>query len=616
MPSPTPQHARLTPRSRYLAPRHGRTARRVPVWRLLVLVAALLVTALVAVDNAPLLAKVGERVWWTVAPARSVTHVAEDFGYETLELNWRGYDTARDYTVVLATDRKFQNVVEERTTTATKLAVNDLVNATRYFYRIEWTTAFGNDGPRTKARSFDTLVRIVDKPRELSVSPDTSTSFVLTWAPVQWATEYVVRMSRQRDPARFGESPEDVEYPATSATTFRIDGIPSTLHGERYFFTVRAANRELSEARSRVVVGNVKPDAPGKAHIAGESPASVTVAWKPVPNVENYVVERSSSPDFATIDAAYSVPPAYDRMSVNGLGTGTTYYFRVRGMNGIQPGFDTQVLEGTTLAAGALGLRVATFNVLDNWVDDLVAPWSVRRANVARTIDYADADIVGLQEANSTGRLSNGRTQVQDILSLTTGNLRIAPSGLRGKQILYKTGKFEPHAHGVFSVPQLPNDVPRAAIWQVFQHRKTGTRFIVVNAHLSNGKTSTENAARVAQAKSILRQLDRVNTRGLPVVLVGDLNSFDTRAETTPMSTFAADGYVDAELSSAESLTPGLNTWVAAKSPLGKIRLDHVAVSTDIAVDRTAVVDIDFKNDQPASDHRMLYADISLASRR
>jgi endonuclease/exonuclease/phosphatase family metal-dependent hydrolase len=573
------------------------------------ILATILAVAMVVVDNWPVIGKALERAWWTFEPVEAVTGATALPDYTGLDLKWTAHDRAATYTVTVASDAALTEGVERMTTTSSQVVLTGLAEGTTYFYRVNWMSELGNWGVASAVTPVTTAFHRVTAPSSVTVAA-TASDFSVSWAPVAWATDYIVRMSTSKDPAAFGSSPADAEYVASTGTTFITPELSKASTGEKYYFTVRANNRELSNAVSEPAGARLLIDPPKDVSTAGAGTTGVTLTWAAVTGAKKYVIERSTSQDFATIDGTYDVPLAYTRMSVNGLAAGTQYYFRVRAESGKHVGQASATIAGATLSTGAIDVRVATYNVLDPKIGNAsLAPWKERRKNIARTIDSSGADIVALQEAGWS-RVSDGLTPAQDLVKLTAKTLSISKAGYRGDQILYSASKYSAGRHGSFRLPRISGDGERSAIWQEFRDKATGAHFITVSTHLTSGINN--NAGRVRQANAILAKLDTLNPDDLPIVLMGDLNSYDARADVTPMSLFSEAGYVDAELSTPETTTPNLNTWVKATSPTGSIRFDHIAVSDSVSVTRTAIEDP--KLNGPASDHRLLWADIAIAT--
>jgi endonuclease/exonuclease/phosphatase family metal-dependent hydrolase len=579
--------------------------------RQVLLAAAILSTALgvglAVAHNGAVIGRALEGAWWTLSPATSVTHIRALSDYSGVELGWAANDRAAEYTVTVSTDAALRHPIDRLTTTATHVELTGLTEGTTYYYGVAWASELGNEGVGSSVERITTAFHQVAAPTGIAVAA-TASAFTLDWPVVDWATDYVVRMSTSKDPAAFGQSPADVQFPATTATTLTTQQLSKAATGDRYYFTVTASNRDLSSAVSAVTGHHLLVDPPKKAAIVGTSTTGATVSWSAVAGATKYVIERSSSADFSTVDGTYSVPRAYSRMSVNGLAPGTEYFFRVKAESGSLHGEGSTPVAATTRASGSVALRVATYNVLDPRLGTRsLAPWSERRKNIARTIDAADADIVALQEAGWS-KVKHGLTPAQDIRNLIDKRMTLSKAGRKGDQMLYSSATFAAGPHGSFTLPRISGDGVRSAIWQEFRDKSSGAHFIAVSTHLTSGIEN--NAGRLRQAKTIVAKVRALNKSGLPVVIMGDLNSYDARATTTPMSTFASAGYLDAELSTPATDTPDLNTWVKATSTTGSVRFDHIAVSESVAVTRTAIENLKGK----ASDHRLLWADLAIST--
>lgn len=580
-------------------------ARRRRVLLASAITATVLAVAMVVADNAPVIGKVIESAWWGFDPATSVTDLTARADFSALDLSWGANDRAAEYTVTVASDATFTDTIDRITTTSTQAVLMGFDQGTTYYYRVAWKSEFGNQGVASEVKPVTTAFHEVTAPAAVDISA-TASDFSLVWDPVQYATQYVVRMSTSKDPAAFGDSTADVEFAPTTDTTFTTPAL-SKATAEKYYFTVRADNRDLSTAVTAAHAGRLLVDPPKEATAVSATSTGVTVSWSPVANATGYVIERSSTEDFATVDSKYVVPRAYQRMSINGLAPGTSYFLRIRARDGSHKGQVSPVVAATTLSGGTVDMRVATYNVLDPKLGNTLAKWSVRRKNLAKTINAADADLVALQEAGWS-TVSGGRTPAQDLVKLLDKKMVISKAGTRGDQILYSPKKYSAGKHGSFNLPRISGDGQRVAVWQVLTDKKTGASFIAVSTHLTNGIQN--NAGRARQAKAILSKLDSINKSGLPLVIMGDMNSYDARSDLTPMSLFAKAGYVDAQLSSPATDTPTMNTWVKATSTTGSIRFDHIAVSESVSVTRTAIEDLK----GAASDHRLLWADIALAT--
>ena len=206
-----------------------------------------------------------------------------------------------------------------------------------------------------------------------------------------------------------------------------------------------------------------------------------------------------------------------------------------------------------------------------------LAPWDERRANVARTITASAASIVCLQEAEYTP-LAKQLGMVADLVRLTA--LTATDAAADGVTFLH-TADWHPVRHGWFRLPRTRGDHRRSAVWLELAH-DDGIRLLLVGTHLTYIRDKHRSRAR--QARSIVRRIRRLNRRALPVVVLGDFNSFDSRAAVTPSTELARAGFRGAAKSS----------------------VDRIAVSESVGVDDSGVTVLE----GVASDHRLLWADL------
>ena len=142
------------------------------------------------------------------------------------------------------------------------------------------------------------------------------------------------------------------------------------------------------------------------------------------------------------------------------------------------------------------------------------------------------------------------------------------PEGSQGARILYDTSRYslvspcpETARDGSYSssctivMPLRASDsatIRRRAAYAVLADRATGKRFFVVSAHLDarhSTNTTTEHsyeALRASQAKAVLARVTQLNTAHLPVVLAGDLNTWqNNKAGYGAHDALIASGYYD-----------------------------------------------------------------------
>ena len=341
----------------------------------------------------------------------------------------------------------------------------------------------------------------------------------------------------------------------------------------------------------------------------------------------------------------------YRLKAVNKTGSGTAYRD--------WPYLQSVAVAPTTPSRSGAALRVASFNVRTAHATGDAQVWLQRAPLVASTITSRNPGVVALQE------LSPGRADGQSLP--TTGSVRQTvslvnalraaggsryrlvrttpyvkpgvPEGSQGARILYDTSRYslvsrcpETTPDGNYSssctivMPLRASDsatLRRRAAYAVLAGRATGKRFFVVSAHLDarhSTDTTTEHsyeALRASQAKTVLARVNQLNTAHLPVVLAGDLNTWqNNKAGYGAHDALIAAGYYDtaAALTQVNVRYTTMNafapTILASASGWGA-RLDVITVKGVVGAARFENVMKVTDTNRP-SDHNMVEADIRL----
>lgn len=320
---------------------------------------------------------------------------------------------------------------------------------------------------------------------------------------------------------------------------------------------------------------------------------------------------------------------------------------------------DTSMVPLAAAASSSrTSIRVATFNVRTARATGDKRNWSKRAPDVAREILSTKAGVVALQELGpgradgKTGKLLGHIRQTDHLLAtlkrygggrykLVRTSAYIAPgtkNSTQGARILYDssrytlvtrcpntTGKRNYNTSCKVHLPVLSGDSQtrrRQAAYAQLKDKRTGKSFFVVSAHLDDrhsGKKSTEltyQKLRAKQVATILSAVNKVNTRKVPVIFGGDLNSW-TRSgfANAPRDTLKRSGFKDPATFATKKINkayPTVNhfdkTQKRSKSGLGA-QLDVVMVkglrSTSRFENKTKVTD----TTRP-SDHNLVMADI------
>jgi len=171
-------------------------------------------------------------------------------------------------------------------------------------------------------------------------------------------------------------------------------------------------------------------------------------------------------------------------------------------------------------------LKVMTYNIRFNNPEDSLNAWPERKEAVVKLIRTYAPDIFGLQEALLE--------QVNDVASKMPGFDWVGvgrEDGIsRGEYvpIFYNSQKYQLKQHGWFwlsETPHIPSRgwdaaLPRVCTFALLEDYDTRKNFWVFNTHFDHaGERAKHESARL-----ILRKINELNEKRLPVILTGDFN--------------------------------------------------------------------------------------------
>lgn len=181
-------------------------------------------------------------------------------------------------------------------------------------------------------------------------------------------------------------------------------------------------------------------------------------------------------------------------------------------------------LSITTL--GAQEIKVMTYNIKYDNVNDTVNNWNDRKEKLTALIEHYGPSFIGMQEAL--------HRQVAYIDSSLTNYAYIGVGREDGKQkgeyseIHYDSTRYKVLEHNTFWLSETPEKLSvgwdaaleRICTYGLFENRDSGEKLWVFNTHFDHkGETAREKSAEL-----ILKKIKEINTDDLPVVLTGDFN--------------------------------------------------------------------------------------------
>ena len=220
--------------------------------------------------------------------------------------------------------------------------------------------------------------------------------------------------------------------------------------------------------------------------------------------------------------------------------------------------------------AGASDITVATWNVCKLDCPSPAPSWDVRRERIANVVKAVGPDVLAINEATNN-QVGRGGTQWDDLQRV------VAPLGYRSPdlesvgcphgactntaRLLFRTSTIEQatFANGAPGAGdgQLSDIAPgigayadRQFTWAYLQRRGGGSPFLAVSVHLTNDKSSAGERHRLAVGRALTGWVHRMNAdHGLgdaPAIVMGDLNSTDSRQPRGVQWVLAKAGWTDA----------------------------------------------------------------------
>lgn len=199
------------------------------------------------------------------------------------------------------------------------------------------------------------------------------------------------------------------------------------------------------------------------------------------------------------------------------------------------------VLFGTnTYAAGPKtnpGLKVMSYNIRYADADDGTNSWDFRAGCSLEMIKDQAPDVIGIQEALDR-QVSFLKYFLDDYKSIGVGR----DDGRRKGEymsVFYNRKTVSLVKWGTFWLSENPSKVGpgwdsnqnRTATWALMKDKRTGASFYFVDTHLDHKGV----AAREEGVKTLLSQMDKINVKGLPMIIAGDFNMSPDDSNLLPL---------------------------------------------------------------------------------
>ncbi len=287
----------------------------------------------------------------------------------------------------------------------------------------------------------------------------------------------------------------------------------------------------------------------------------------------------------------------------------------------VVPGIQVWLTDFGKLPDAPAGtLRVASYNVHYIRAGEeegawSLADWEARKGSLAATVRATGADLIAFQEMESFTRGSDGSLNLaRDHVAAENPGYALAAVGdwrefPSTQPIFYRPEVLDLRDAGWFFFSDTPDQIysrtfngswPAFASWAEFAPLGGGDPFRIVNVHFD----SRSGTNRRLSAELVAERLEPVIEARVPVILLGDLNTF---GPTQPMRILQGAGLLFPGVPGATfHMDLGLHLLPA---------IDRIGVTEGIAVEGGPYVLQDSFEGDWGSDHHPVIADLRLPER-
>jgi hypothetical protein len=316
------------------------------------------------------------------------------------------------------------------TTTAGVLTFQDtgLTAGTTYFYRVQGINSAGG-GTFSATASATTSVAVMPPaaPAGLSAAAASTTQINLSWQDVTGESGFVVQRS-----ADGSTGWTQVGTTAAGVLTFQDSGLTA---GTKYYYRVQGTNSAGGGAFSTTASTTTVVAAPAGLTAVAASATQINLSWQDVTGETGFVVQRSATGTSGWTQVGTTAAGVLTFQD-NGLTAGTTYYYRVQGLNSAGGGTFSATASATTSAA----------------VTPPAAPAGMTAAAASTTqINLSWQDVTG-ESGFVVQRSADGSTGWTQVGTTSAGVLAFQDSGLTaGTTYYYRVQGTNSAGGGAFS---------------------------------------------------------------------------------------------------------------------------------------------------------------------
>jgi|GEM_PF-1148957 len=237
--------------------------------------------------------------------------------------NWDAVSGATSYRLDVSLNDFVSSIsgYSDLTVSGTSQSVTGLVAGTTYKFRVRAINTTGaSDNSNTSV-----TITVPPAPVASAATSMTTTGFMANWIN-NGATAYYLDVSIDNFVTRLS----GYDNLALSGTSQSVTGLSP---GTTYSFRVRAANASGTSVNSSSFIASTLPIAPTVAAASLVSSTGFTANWAAVTGAVDYRIDLSTDNSFTSFVGSSNQTVSGTSLSLSGLLSGTTYYYRVRAAN-------------------------------------------------------------------------------------------------------------------------------------------------------------------------------------------------------------------------------------------------------------------------------------------